>query len=66
MFMKSFLGACIAGVALSVSLKFNHLEHETPSSLAQILNATDIAADVCQRAPTWNKMDVDDFYTLYD
>ena len=59
--MKSFLGACIAGVALSV-----RLEHETPSSLAQILNATDIAADVCQRAPTWNKMDVDDFYTLYD
>ena len=42
MFMKSFLGACIAGVALSV-----RLEHETPSSLAQILNATDIAADVC-------------------
>ena len=59
--MKSFLGACIASVALSV-----RLEHETPSSLAQILNATDIAADVCQRAPTWNKMDVDDFYTLYD
>ena len=63
MFMKSFLGACIAGVALSLKLA-----NQTPSPMAELLSQTkagDISAEVCQRSATRNKKDVPDFYQIY-
>ena len=67
MFARSFVGACIAGVALS--LKFNEVD-QTSAAITEILSQTEagaISAAICLRAPTRNKdaAAVPDFYGIY-
>ena len=44
----------------------------TPTAIAELLSQTKaaeaaaISAAICQRAPTWNKLDLPDFYDIYD
>ena len=61
MFSKSFMGACIAGVALSINLKDLR---QTPAALTDILSQTkaaNISADICLRTANRNKAALPDF-----
>ena len=63
MFLKSFVGACIAGAALSL-----RLIDQTPSAIAELLSQTaaaEISADICLRTATRNKADLPKFYDIY-
>ena len=59
MFIKSFIGACIAGAALSMNLKSID---QTPAALAQIEAAID--ASICLRTAERNKAALPDFYGI--
>ena len=58
MFIKSFIGACIAGAALSISLRLD----QTPAALAQLEAAID--TKICLRTAERNKADLPDFYSI--
>ena len=58
MFIKSFIGACIAGAALSINLRLD----QTPAALAQIEAAID--TKICLRTAERNKAALPDFYQI--
>ena len=65
---STFLGACLAGVALSLQINSGlHLpENTTPAiNFTQAGASRAISTQVCQRTATRNKAAVPDFYTLY-
>ena len=59
MFIKSFIGACIASIALSMNIK---QIDQTPAALAQIEAA--ISTKICLRTAERNKADLPDFYSI--
>ena len=64
MFAKSFVGACIAGAALSINIE---PIHQSPAALTEILSQTEagsISADICLRTAERNKAALPDFYEL--
>ena len=76
MFVKTFIGACLAVAALSlevVTVADNEItdagDDQTPAAITEILSqaeaATAISAKICQRAPARNKAAVPDFYKIY-
>ena len=69
MFLRSFFGACIASTALGLKLVY-----QTPTAIAELLSQTkaaeaaavaEISAEICQRASTWNKLTLPEFYDIY-
>ena len=63
MFARSFVGACVAGAALSLNLV-----DQTPTAIDELLSQTaaaKISASICQRTVTMNKAAVPDFYGIY-
>ena len=64
MFAKSFVGACIAGAALSINIE--HI-HQTPAALTEILSQTEagsISAAICLRTAARNKAALPNFYEI--
>ena len=60
MFIKSFIGACIASAALSFNIKDID---QTPAALAQI-EAAAIDKKICLRTSERNKAALPDFYSI--
>ena len=60
MFIKSFIGACIASAALSFNIKDID---QTPTALAQI-EAAAIDKKICLRTSERNKAALPDFYSI--
>jgi hypothetical protein len=62
MFLRSVVGACIAGAALSIKLV-----NQTTAPLAEILSQTkaSLTSEICLRTATANKADLPDFYDIY-
>ena len=67
MFIKSFVGACIAAMALSLSIE---PADQSPAAIEEILSqtsatsATSISKEICQRTATRNKAALPDFYSI--
>ena len=64
MFIKSFVGACIAAMALSLNIE---PVDQSPAALEEILtqtSATTISKEICQRTATRNKAALPDFYGI--
>ena len=64
MFIKSFVGACIAGAALSLTIE---PIHQTPAALTEILSQTEagsISAEICLRTAARNKAALPAFYDI--
>ena len=64
MFIKSFVGACIAAMALSLNIE---PADQSPTALDEILtqkSTTTISKEICQRTATRNKAALPDFYGI--
>ena len=66
MFIKTFVGACIAGAALSLNLLVD--EDQTPAAITEILAQTETTAEIssaiCLRTANRNKAALPDFYKI--
>ena len=68
MFIKSFVGACIAAAALGLNLLVD--EDQTPAALTDILaekktaKTAALSSEICLRTATRNKKALPDFYKI--
>ena len=61
---STFLGACLAGVALSLNVQ-SGLQIPDTSPVQYFAQASTVPAATCQRTAARNKAELPDFYTLY-
>ena len=64
MFTKSFVGACVASMALGLNIE---PAGQTPAAITEILSQTEttaISKEICQRTATRNKAALPDFYGI--